>query len=87
MLRCHSTFTINHLCSPVSPKLIPWFVSDVTPPDFKSTITSLLSPTFFPEESTPEVDLDVETDENAPRDAIRMLYINGHPLVNTRLLV
>ena len=41
----------------------------------------------YPEESTPEVDLDVETDENAPRDAIRMLYINGHPLVNTRLLV
>jgi len=31
------------------PKLIPWFVSDVTPPDFKSTISSLLSPTFFPE--------------------------------------
>lgn len=30
------------------PKLIPWFVSDVTPPDFKSAITSLLSPTFFP---------------------------------------
>ncbi|TFY63917.1 hypothetical protein EVJ58_g2950 [Rhodofomes roseus] len=30
------------------PKLIPWFVSDVTPPDFKSTISSLLSPTFFP---------------------------------------
>ncbi|KAL6308789.1 DUF89 domain-containing protein [Sparassis latifolia] len=30
------------------PKLIPWFVSDVTPPDFASTITSLLSPTFFP---------------------------------------
>ncbi|KAI0729122.1 hypothetical protein C8Q72DRAFT_830244 [Fomitopsis betulina] len=31
------------------PKLIPWFVSDVTPPDFKSAISSLLSPTFFPE--------------------------------------
>ncbi|KAH9948501.1 DUF89 domain-containing protein [Amylocystis lapponica] len=29
------------------PKLIPWFVSDVTPPDFKSAISSLLSPTFF----------------------------------------
>ncbi|OBZ75033.1 hypothetical protein A0H81_05296 [Grifola frondosa] len=29
------------------PKLIPWFVSDVTPPDFKSTISSLLSPAFF----------------------------------------
>ncbi|EPS95492.1 hypothetical protein FOMPIDRAFT_1132343 [Fomitopsis schrenkii] len=35
------------------PKLIPWFVSDVTPPDFKSAISSLLSPTFFPE-SEPE---------------------------------
>ncbi|EPS95376.1 hypothetical protein FOMPIDRAFT_146232 [Fomitopsis schrenkii] len=33
------------------------------------------------------VDVDVETDENAPRDVVRMLYINGHPLVNTRLLV
>ncbi|KAI0351611.1 DUF89 domain-containing protein [Trametes cingulata] len=36
------------------PKLIPWFVSDVTPPDFKSTTKSLLSPSFFPQESTPE---------------------------------
>ncbi|OSD03671.1 DUF89-domain-containing protein [Trametes coccinea BRFM310] len=36
------------------PKLIPWFVSDVTPPDFKSTTKSLLSPTFFPQESTAE---------------------------------
>ncbi|KAI0632878.1 DUF89 domain-containing protein [Trametes polyzona] len=36
------------------PKLIPWFVSDVTPPDFKSTTKSLLSPTFFPQEGTPE---------------------------------
>ncbi|KAJ8480751.1 hypothetical protein ONZ51_g6456 [Trametes cubensis] len=34
------------------PKLIPWFVSDVTPPDFKSTTKSLLSPTFFPQENT-----------------------------------
>ena len=31
-----------------SPKLIPWFVSDVTPVDFTSTIASLLSDTFFP---------------------------------------
>jgi len=31
------------------PKLFPWFVSDVTPTDFDSTITSLLSTTFFPE--------------------------------------
>ncbi|ETW85861.1 hypothetical protein HETIRDRAFT_309837 [Heterobasidion irregulare TC 32-1] len=30
------------------PKLIPWFVSDVTPPDFAATLTALLSPTFFP---------------------------------------
>lgn len=34
-----------------SPKLLPWFVSDVTPPDFKSAISSLLSPAFFPSES------------------------------------
>ncbi|OSX56693.1 hypothetical protein POSPLADRAFT_1076550 [Postia placenta MAD-698-R-SB12] len=33
------------------PKLLPWFVSDVTPPDFKSAISSLLSPAFFPPES------------------------------------
>lgn len=38
----------------ISPKLIPWFVSDVTPPDFKSTTKSLLSPSFFPQEATPE---------------------------------
>lgn len=31
-----------------SPKLIPWFVSDVTPPDFKATFTLLSDPTFFP---------------------------------------
>lgn len=31
-----------------SPKLIPWFVSDVTPSDFRSTIPSLLSEKFFP---------------------------------------
>ena len=30
-----------------SPKLIPWFVSDVTPPDFVSTISDLLSENFF----------------------------------------
>ncbi|KAG6841398.1 hypothetical protein C0991_011562 [Blastosporella zonata] len=30
------------------PKLIPWFVSDVTPPDFAKAITSLLDPSFFP---------------------------------------
>ncbi|KAJ7147366.1 DUF89 domain-containing protein [Mycena filopes] len=30
------------------PKLIPWFVSDVTPADFAETITSLLDPAFLP---------------------------------------
>ncbi|KAG6889866.1 hypothetical protein C0992_003762 [Termitomyces sp. T32_za158] len=30
------------------PKLIPWFVSDVTPPDFRKAFTSLLDPSFFP---------------------------------------
>ncbi|KAH7868340.1 DUF89 domain-containing protein, partial [Lentinula edodes] len=29
------------------PKLIPWFVSDVTPPDFKETIEFLLDPKSF----------------------------------------
>ncbi|CAK5271789.1 unnamed protein product [Mycena citricolor] len=38
------------------PKLIPWFVSDVTPPDFSETITSLLDPGFLAsiESSNPE---------------------------------
>ncbi|KAJ7145852.1 DUF89-domain-containing protein [Mycena epipterygia] len=30
------------------PKLIPWFVSDVTPSDFAETISCLLDPTFLP---------------------------------------
>ncbi|EIN05895.1 DUF89-domain-containing protein [Punctularia strigosozonata HHB-11173 SS5] len=30
------------------PKLIPWFVSDVTPPDFRALIESLSDPSFFP---------------------------------------
>ncbi|KAJ7041226.1 DUF89 domain-containing protein [Mycena alexandri] len=30
------------------PKVIPWFVSDVTPADFAETISSLLDPTFLP---------------------------------------
>lgn len=34
------------------PKMIPWFVSDVTPPDFKQSFESLLDPKFF--DSTPE---------------------------------
>ncbi|KAI0316951.1 DUF89 domain-containing protein [Amylostereum chailletii] len=33
-------------------KSIPWFVSDVTPPDFASTPAALLSPTFFPSTSS-----------------------------------
>lgn len=32
----------------LSPKLIPWFVSDVTPVDFKNTFKVLRDPTFFP---------------------------------------
>jgi damage-control phosphatase, subfamily III len=32
-----------------SPKLIPWFVSDVTPLDFEATLESLLNPAFFPQ--------------------------------------
>lgn len=32
-----------------SPKLFPWFVSDVTPPDFADLFDCLLSPSFFPD--------------------------------------
>ncbi|KAG1851868.1 hypothetical protein DFJ58DRAFT_792086 [Suillus subalutaceus] len=38
------------------PKLFPWFVSDVTPTDFANTISSLLSATFFPPNSTTSPD-------------------------------
>ncbi|KAF8064163.1 DUF89 domain-containing protein [Lyophyllum atratum] len=38
------------------PKLIPWFVSDVTPPDFGQTITSLLDLSFFSASSGEEAD-------------------------------
>lgn len=38
---------INPLLCSGSPKLIPWFVSDVTPPDFKETIEFLLDPKSF----------------------------------------
>lgn len=31
-----------------SPKLFPWFVSDVTPLDFEDLLQCLLSPFFFP---------------------------------------
>lgn len=37
----------NEIILLTSPKLIPWFVSDVTPPDFKQSISSLLSGEFF----------------------------------------
>ncbi|KIK56194.1 hypothetical protein GYMLUDRAFT_47408 [Collybiopsis luxurians FD-317 M1] len=35
------------------PKLIPWFVSDVTPPDFNETIESLLDPSFLSSTTSP----------------------------------
>ncbi|KAE9406130.1 DUF89 domain-containing protein [Gymnopus androsaceus JB14] len=35
------------------PKLIPWFVSDVTPPDFEETIKSLLDPSFLSSTTSP----------------------------------
>ncbi|KDR74116.1 hypothetical protein GALMADRAFT_71559, partial [Galerina marginata CBS 339.88] len=37
------------------PKLIPWFVSDVTPPDFKDTFAVLADASFFPAEGTGEL--------------------------------
>ena len=39
-----------------SPKLIPWFVSDVTPVDFKDTFKVLRDPTFFPVENGSEIE-------------------------------
>ncbi|KAK7440054.1 Hairy/enhancer-of-split with YRPW motif protein 2 [Stygiomarasmius scandens] len=36
------------------PKLIPWFVSDVTPPDFAETIANLSDPAFLQSSPTPE---------------------------------
>jgi damage-control phosphatase, subfamily III len=44
-------FNVTH-----SPKLIPWFVSDVTPPDFSAALPSLLDPSFFP----PDADMSVK---------------------------
>lgn len=38
------------------PKLIPWFVSDVQPHDFKITLSSLLDPEFFPESANASAD-------------------------------
>lgn len=45
--------TLSPFCSEVvlHPKLVPWFVSDVQPHDFRLTIESLLDPNFFPSES------------------------------------
>ncbi|KAJ4500609.1 DUF89 domain-containing protein [Lentinula lateritia] len=41
------TYTPNVSKVVFHPKLIPWFVSDVTPPDFKETIEFLLDPKSF----------------------------------------
>jgi damage-control phosphatase, subfamily III len=38
---------VNQHLHLLSPKLIPWFVSDVTPADFSLAITSLLDQSFF----------------------------------------
>jgi len=38
------------------PKLIPWFVSDVTPVDFKDTFKVLGDPTFFPADIGSEIE-------------------------------
>ena len=45
-------FTTSHEIT-ISPKLIPWFVSDVTPPDFEETIKSLLDPSFLSYTTSP----------------------------------
>jgi hypothetical protein len=42
--------------NPPSPKLIPWFVSDVTPPDFKDSFSILANPFFFPKDVTTAVE-------------------------------
>lgn len=49
------------------PKLFPWFVSDVTPTDFESTITSLLSGTFFPEPTSPSIKTTAHLEEMVTR--------------------
>jgi hypothetical protein len=48
--------TILDLSRFLSPKLIPWFVSDVTPVDFKDTFKVLRDPTFFPAENSSEIE-------------------------------
>ncbi|KAF5352938.1 hypothetical protein D9758_007873 [Tetrapyrgos nigripes] len=47
------------------PKLIPWFVSDVTPPDFTQTISNLSDPAFL--ESSPSPDQQDHLHELAAR--------------------
>ncbi|KAJ7777584.1 DUF89 domain-containing protein, partial [Mycena maculata] len=42
------TYTPHVATAVFHPKLIPWFVSDVTPGDFSETISCLLDPTFLP---------------------------------------
>ena len=39
----------------LSPKSIPWFVSDVVPPDFGALFEALLSPTFFSENAPTDI--------------------------------
>ncbi|KAG9223140.1 hypothetical protein CCMSSC00406_0000171 [Pleurotus cornucopiae] len=51
------------------PNLIPWFVSDVTPPDFSVTISSFLDPSFFP----PPATADETVDPSLPSDLFRMV--------------
>lgn len=53
--------TLDLLIVNSSPKLIPWFVSDVTPPDFSAVIPSLLSPSFFPPDANPAAKEHLET--------------------------
>ncbi|KAF9498121.1 hypothetical protein BDN71DRAFT_1504245 [Pleurotus eryngii] len=51
------------------PKLTPWLVSDVTPPDFSVTISSLLDPSFFP----PPATADETVDPSLPSGLLRMV--------------
>lgn len=44
---CKSSLFLQLAHHTPSPKLFPWFVSDVTPPDFADLFDSLLSPFFF----------------------------------------
>lgn len=43
-----------------SPKLIPWFVSDVVPIDFRTTIESLLDPVVFFPSAAPASEIQVQ---------------------------